>query len=70
MPSQPVPPEHFFGRYKLVSMLANLFIGNDQCRIAILGAGGRLLTIYRGQITGRHTNLPFSPFCPFFRGAR
>ncbi|KZP29403.1 TPR-like protein [Athelia psychrophila] len=40
MPSQPVPPEHFFGRYKLVSMLANLFIGNDQCRIAILGAGG------------------------------
>ncbi|KZP29446.1 hypothetical protein FIBSPDRAFT_1038827 [Athelia psychrophila] len=39
-PSQPAPPEDFFGRSDLILTLANLFIGNDQRRIAILGAGG------------------------------
>ncbi|KZP07302.1 TPR-like protein [Athelia psychrophila] len=39
-PSQPAPPEDFFGRDDLVLTLANLFIGNEQRRIAILGAGG------------------------------
>ncbi|KZP07296.1 hypothetical protein FIBSPDRAFT_675859, partial [Athelia psychrophila] len=36
----PTPPEDFFGRDDIVLTLANLFIGNDQRRIAILGAGG------------------------------
>ncbi|KZP20446.1 TPR-like protein [Athelia psychrophila] len=40
VPSQPVPSEHFFGRKDIVSTLANLFIGDERCRIAILGAGG------------------------------
>ncbi|KZP29409.1 glycoside hydrolase family 71 protein [Athelia psychrophila] len=48
MPSQPVPPEHFFGRYKLVSMLANLFIGNDQWAPGKLSSG---------------RPVPLTPFC-------
>ncbi|KZP06682.1 TPR-like protein [Athelia psychrophila] len=40
VPSQPVPSEHFFGRKDIVSTLANLFVSDERCRIAILGAGG------------------------------
>jgi len=39
-PSQPVPPEIFFGRDDLVSDYASLIVRNQQTRIAILGSGG------------------------------
>jgi len=39
-PSQPVAPEIFVGRDDVVSDLASLIVGNEQTRLAILGAGG------------------------------
>src|SRR5882757_9661489 len=39
-PSQPVPPEIFFGRDDLVSDYASLIVRNEQTRLAILGSGG------------------------------
>src|SRR5882762_2859872 len=39
-PSQPVPPEMFFGRDDLVSEYASLIVRNEQTRLAILGSGG------------------------------
>jgi tetratricopeptide (TPR) repeat protein len=39
-PSQPVPPEIFFGRDDIVSDYVSLITRNEQTRLAILGSGG------------------------------
>lgn len=39
-PSQPLPPEIFYGRDELILRLAKIIASNPQPRIAILGAGG------------------------------
>ncbi|KZP29401.1 TPR-like protein [Athelia psychrophila] len=39
-PSQPLPPDIWFGREKIVSSLAEVITGNENPRLAILGAGG------------------------------
>src|SRR6266436_9065535 len=39
-PSQPIPPDIFFGRDDLVSDYASLLVRNTQTRLAILGSGG------------------------------
>ncbi|KZP30828.1 TPR-like protein, partial [Athelia psychrophila] len=39
-PSQPLPPDIWFGRGDIVSSLAAIITGNKNPRIAILGAGG------------------------------
>src|ERR1700736_1848156 len=39
-PSQPVPPEMFFGRDDTVRDIVNLFTGDEQIRVAIMGTGG------------------------------
>ena len=39
-PSQPVPPDIFFGRDKIVSDFASLIVCDEQTRVAILGSGG------------------------------
>lgn len=38
--SQPAPPDIFYGRDELVLTIAQLLVGNEQQRIAILGGGG------------------------------
>ena len=39
-PTQPIPPEIFFGREDIVSDFAYLVVRSEQTRLAILGSGG------------------------------
>jgi tetratricopeptide (TPR) repeat protein len=39
-PSQPVPPEIFFGRDDIVSNFASLIVRNSQTKLVLLGTGG------------------------------
>src|SRR6202041_3579398 len=67
-PSQPVAPEIFVGRDDVVSDLASLIVGNEQTRLAILGAGGMgktstaLHILHHKDVVTRYNN------CRYFVG--
>jgi hypothetical protein len=66
--SQRVPPEIFFGRDDIVSDLASLIVGNEQTKLAILGAGGigktstALHILHHENVVRRYNN------CRYFVG--
>ncbi|KZP09212.1 hypothetical protein FIBSPDRAFT_964138 [Athelia psychrophila] len=68
-PSQPSPPDLWFGRDEIVSTLAEIITGNENPRLAILGAGGMgktataLHVIHHEAVVARYRDRIFFVAC-------
>ncbi|KZP09205.1 hypothetical protein FIBSPDRAFT_938574 [Athelia psychrophila] len=68
-PSQPSPPDIWFGRDEIVSTLAGIIAGNENARLAILGAGGMgktstaLHVIHHEAVVARYKDRIFFVAC-------
>ncbi|KZP07394.1 hypothetical protein FIBSPDRAFT_965659 [Athelia psychrophila] len=68
-PSQPSPPDIWFGREEIVSTLAGIITGNENPRLAILGSGGigktsaALHVIHHEAVVARYRNRIFFVAC-------